>query len=129
VTAPTKYRKLTQAELLAEATERFGPDPMDIAFRCPNCDDVATIREFKEAGASTAAPGQDCIGRHLGALDKAKHASAEGYRKKGGRGCDWAAYGLFRGPWEIVVPAEGDRPERSIWGFPLADGTRPGAAS
>ncbi|MBX6387033.1 MAG: hypothetical protein IRZ07_29325 [Microbispora sp.] len=29
---------------------------------------------------------------------------------------DWATYGLFRGPWEIVMP-DG----RSVWSFPLAD--------
>jgi hypothetical protein len=116
----TKHVRITQEELQIEASLRFGADPLDYAFQCPNCDDVATIREFKDANTSQAAPGQDCIGRHLGALDKAKHASADAYRKAGGRGCDWAAYGLFRGPWEIVVPAENGNPERSIYGFPLA---------
>lgn len=113
-------RKLTQEELLSEAIERFGKDPMGFKFQCPQCGDIASIAEFQAATGTTGLAGQDCIGRHLGALDRAKHASVEAYRKAGGRGCDWAAYGLFRGPWEIVIPAEGDRPEKSIWGFPLA---------
>jgi hypothetical protein len=106
------HRKLTQQQLGELARERFGNDPKTYAFKCPSCGDVATIADFIEAGAPDAA-GQDCIGRHLGALSKtAKYA---------GRGCDWAAYGLFRGPWEIVMPAEDGKPERSAWSFPLAD--------
>lgn len=116
--AKSSYRKLTQAELLAEAKARFGDDPMTYAFRCPRCGDVATLQDFKDAGADPARAGQDCIGRHLGALTKPKPTNT--------RGCDWAAYGLFHGPWEIVVPAEGDQPERSIWGFPLAEAASDG---
>lgn len=108
-----KHVKLTQAELLSMATERFGDDPMKVAFQCPSCRDVATLQDFKDAGASPAQAGQECIGRSLGALKKPKPTNK--------RGCDWAAYGLFRGPWEIVLPAEGDKPERSVWGFPLAE--------
>ncbi|MGW0587430.1 VVA0879 family protein [Streptosporangium sp. NPDC002607] len=108
------HRKLTQAELLAEATERFGKNPMGWAFQCPNCADIATGQDFKTALAdhprkhsngdkalASDLIGQECIGRTL---------------PKGGRGCDWAAYGLFRGPWEIALP-EG----RTLWCFPLAD--------
>jgi hypothetical protein len=113
-TATTKHRKLTQAELVAEATERFGNDPMNWAFRCPSCGDEATGADFRDAlekhpserkGQPVTASdllGQECIGRTLG---------------PDGRGCNWAAYGLFRGPWEIVMP-DG----HSAWGFPLADG-------
>lgn len=109
------HRKLTQAELLTEAADRFGEDPMGWAFQCPQCADIATGQDFKDAltahprkhsnGETVLASdviGQECIGRTLG-----KHAP---------RGCDWAAYGLFRGPWEIVLPDE-----RTMWCFPLAD--------
>jgi hypothetical protein len=111
----TKHRKLTQAELMAEAQARFGDDPKLFAFECPQCKDVATIQDFIDAGEPNAA-GQHCIGRNLGALRK----DVKPYE---GRGCDWTAYGLFRGPWEIILPAEGDRPERSAWSFPLAEVT------
>jgi hypothetical protein len=108
----SEHRKLTQQELHAEAKERFGDDPLDIAFRCPNCGDVATIRDFPENARNAA--GQECIGRHLGAL-KGEPTNDSG-RSRAELGCDWAAYGLFRGPWEVVMD-DG----RSVWGFPLAD--------
>lgn len=117
----TEHRKLTQAELVAEATERFGDDPIKWAFICPTCGDIANGEDFREAltakprkhrsGADVIASdvvGQECIGRTLGALDK-------GNGKYTGRGCDWAAYGLFGGPWTIALP-DG----RSMHAFPLA---------
>lgn len=106
------HRKLTQAELLAEASTLFGDDPLDIAFRCPNCGDVAAIRDFPEAERGRA--GQECIGRHRGALDGPP--TTDSGRSRAERGCDWAAYGLIPGPWEVVLP-DG----HSIWTFPLAE--------
>ncbi|PNG19740.1 VVA0879 family protein [Streptomyces cahuitamycinicus] len=121
MTTTTEHRKLTQAELVAEATERFGEDPLKWAFLCPSCGDIADGADFSEAlaahprkhrtGADVIASdvvGQECIGRTLGALEK-------GRGKYIGRGCDWAAYGLFGGPWTIALP-EG----RSMHAFPLA---------
>lgn len=108
----SKYRKLTQAELIAEATALYGADPIAWAFQCPTCGDIATPADFKAADSDPNLIGQECIGRSLGALAKPKPTNT--------RGCDWVAYGLFRGPWEVVVPADGDEPERSIWSFPLA---------
>ncbi|MET9081395.1 VVA0879 family protein [Streptomyces sp. NPDC004237] len=101
------YRKLTQSELLAEAAERFGVDPLAWAFQCPTCKDIATGADFRAAleehprtHIRTKQPvvasdllGTECIGRTLGALNT-------GYT---GRGCDWAAFGLLRGPWEVVM--------------------------
>jgi hypothetical protein len=123
------YRKLTQAEMLAELEARFGPEPGDWAFECPHCGDIATVRDFTEALAAhprtergepaTASDllGQECIGRTLGVLAKTG-------KKYEGRGCDWAAYGLFRGPWEIVMP-DG----HSAWSFPLAPAPVPAASA
>jgi len=103
-----KHRKLTQAELLAEAKERFGDDPKQFAFTCPGCGDIATIADFIDVGEPDAA-GQHCIGRNLGALS----GPAKEWK---GRGCDWTAYGLIPGPWTIVMP-DG----HEAHGFPLAD--------
>ncbi|MFJ1869930.1 VVA0879 family protein [Streptomyces chartreusis] len=121
MTATTEPRTLTQAELIVEATDRFGADPLKWAFLCPSCGDIATGQDFREAlaanprkhrsGADLTASdivGQECIGRTLGALLK-------GQGKYAGRGCDWAAYGLFAGPWTITLP-EG----RTMHAFPLA---------
>lgn len=119
-TAATEKREWTQAELLAEAKRRLGDDPLNFAFICPNCKDVATIREFKAArhenhrddSDCTGHPelaGLECIGRLLGAL--------RGRQKDWkGRGCDWCAYGLIPGPWSIVLP-DG----REMSSFRLAD--------
>ncbi|MFD4936312.1 VVA0879 family protein [Streptomyces virginiae] len=115
------HRKLTQAELVAEARAAFGDDPALWAFRCPTCGDVANGWDFEKAltehhrernGNPVEAysiVGQECIGRTLGAL------TVKTDEEWKGRGCTWVAYGLFRGPWEITLP-DG----RSIWGFPLA---------
>ncbi|MFD3531956.1 VVA0879 family protein [Streptomyces sp. NPDC058664] len=119
----SNYRKLTQEELVAEATERFGKDPFKWAFKCPSCEDVATGQDFSEAlkerprnhtrsGAEVIASdivGQECIGRTLGALQGPKD-------KWTGRGCDWVAYGLFGGPWEIALPNGA-----TMHAFPLAE--------
>ncbi|NUR04359.1 MAG: hypothetical protein HOY79_50000 [Streptomyces sp.] len=115
-----EHRKLTQAELVAEAKARFGDDPMKWAFQCPTCKDIATAQEFRDAlkekpreradssrVVTSDLLGQECIGCTLGALDK--------HQTYTGRGCDWSAYGLFQGPWEIVMP-DG----RIAWSFPLA---------
>lgn len=113
----TDARTLTQVELIAEAKERFGDDPLDWAFICPSCGDVADGRDFSKALSehprtnlrtderviASDIVGQECIGRTLGALDKA-------IPKYKGRGCDWAAYGLFSGPWFIVLPDDRKAP-------------------
>ncbi|MFD4572063.1 VVA0879 family protein [Streptomyces sp. NPDC058417] len=116
----TDYRKLTQAELIAEAIARFGDDPLDWTFLCPSCGDRANGRDFSTALAehprtrqsgepviASDVVGQECIGRTLGALEKQRTYS--------GRGCNWVAYGLFSGPWEIALPGG-----RSMSAFPLA---------
>jgi hypothetical protein len=105
------HRKLTQAELCAEAAERFGPDPKTWAFQCPRCGDIAVVGDFPEGEEGRL--GQECMGRWRGALKG--EPTDDGGRSIAERGCDWTAYGLFRGPWEIVMP-DG----RSVWGFPLA---------
>jgi hypothetical protein len=122
MTTTTDHRKLTQAALVAEATERFGADPLKWAFICPSCKDVANGEDFSKAlaehprthnrsGETVIASdivGQECIGRTLGALTK-------GRGKYTGRGCDWAAYGLFAGPWQIELPNG-----HTMHAFPLA---------
>lgn len=93
---------MTQVELLTEAKTRFGDNPLQWAFVCPNCGDVATAADFKAAGADPNRIGQECIGRHLGALDGPP--TTDSGRSIAKRGCDWCAYGLFPGPWQIELP-------------------------
>lgn len=122
----TDNRTLTQAQLVAEATERFGPEPLNWAFRCPACGDIANGHDFRQAladnprkhrdGSDAIASdlvGRECIGRTLGALNKSQGEWT-------GRGCDWAAYGLLAGPWTVELP-DG----RTMHAFPLADPAAP----
>jgi hypothetical protein len=105
----TSTVRWTQEELLAELRKRFGDDWHNWAFVCPACKDVATGADFEKAlldqrrvdtngrPAVERYLGQECIGRVLGAL-KGAHEEWKG------RGCDWCAFGLFRGPDLVVFP-------------------------
>ncbi|QGJ92738.1 hypothetical protein QDA04_gp68 [Microbacterium phage Megan] len=108
---PEHTIKRTQEELVALMRERFGDDVNAWAFICPSCGDVATVADMRdalaqnplsEAGGSTPDPtryiGQACIGRLLGALQEKRQSDWKG------RGCDWAAFGLFQGPEFVVMP-------------------------
>lgn len=106
----SKAQRMTQAELVEQMTERFGPDHHAWAFICPRCGDVASFQDFIDAGADPQKCGQECIGRSLGVLKRDQPPG--GYR---GRGCDWCAYGLFRGPIAYVMP-DG----HEAWGFRVA---------
>jgi hypothetical protein len=132
--ATIELRKLTRPELLTEMRTRFGDNSDRWAFLCPNCGDVATIADWRQALAEhemldreqkriTDAGqliGQMCIGRALGALK----GPQEEWK---GRGCDWTAYGLFRGPWEIQIDSE-DGETRFAPAFAIADGDDPATA-
>lgn len=64
-----------------EAIQRFG-SLLQAAFVCPNCgrrNTVEEFREFEDKGAIPDTAAKQCIGR----FDPE-------------RGCDWAAFGLFR---------------------------------
>lgn len=101
----------TQERFLSTLRERFGKRARDWAFICPNCGDVATGTDFKAAlkahphtrrDGEPVIPsdimGQQCIGRILGACTGVTHTAYTG------RGCDWAAGGLFSGPIYVELP-------------------------
>lgn len=68
----------TKDEWLAEGERLFGKDYENWKFKCPKCGNVATGKEFKAAGVGPNSMYCECIGRYVK-----------------GKGCDWAAYGLF----------------------------------
>jgi hypothetical protein len=119
----TESRVLTQEELWAEAKERFGESPLDWAFQCTGCKDIATGLEFRDALAEhprkhreldrnvlfTDVFGQECIGRILG--------------KGADRGCMYAAYGLIHGPWQVAVQGR----TKPMYCFALAPAPAPAA--
>lgn len=73
-----------------EMKERFPHGKDTVAFVCPRCKNVATIADFKAAGLSENDAPQQCL-----------------FRSTDRKRCDWAAYGLFRGPRIIVMPEDG----------------------
>lgn len=113
-----EHKTMTREEMLCEARRRFGDDPADFAFVCPRCGDVATVREFQKLAAGSRA-GSECIGRLLGALQGSRHPDRNGIvRGVATRGCNWTAYGLFPGPWTIIV-----NPDVPVRSFALAPAT------
>lgn len=83
---------MTQDEWRAQATALFGPDPMDWKFVCPSCCHVASVRDWKDAGATEGEVAFSCIGRHAKDTDAADKKT---FRKQGGP-CTYAGGGLFR---------------------------------
>jgi len=79
----------TMAEWRAEATRLFGPDLLDWRFVCPSCGHVASVRDWREAGAPVGTTAFSCVGRWLGETDDEKT-----FRRKGGP-CNYAGGGLF----------------------------------
>lgn len=81
-------RELTIQEYMTEAYDLFGPDMMTWRFVCPACGHIASVADYKAAGAPESAVGFSCIGRWL-----------ENPREAFGKGpgpCDYAGGGLFR---------------------------------
>lgn len=71
-------RTLTYREWCNEAAKLFGPKGDDWRFKCPVCGHVASVKEWKAAGAENAA-AFSCLGRWVK-----------------GVGCDYAGGGLFK---------------------------------
>ena len=80
---------LTHDEWLTEAKRRFGDDPMDWRFVCPSCGHIASVKDWKDAGAAEGEVAFSCVGRHLGA------DSSKTFKKEGGP-CNYAGGGLFK---------------------------------
>ncbi len=84
------------AEWQAEM-ERRGK--LDCKFVCPNCGKESSPNDFKAIGAEAERAIRECIGR----VRPVKMAGGEFEAGPDG-GCDWAAYGLLRGPAFVVFP-------------------------
>ena len=73
----------------AEARRRGGGDLLDCPFICPLCGNVATPRQFKDAGAEGGRAARECLGRATGAPGGLRSGTPRS------QPCDWAAFGLF----------------------------------
>lgn len=61
--------------------------PMNWKFRCPSCGHVASVQDWKNAGAPENAAAFSCVGRWL-------QERKEAFTKNGP--CNYAGGGLFR---------------------------------
>jgi|SRR5687767_212614 len=82
-------RKVTSEQWEAEGRSLYGDDKMNWKFRCPSCGHVASVADWKAAGASQGEVAFSCVGRHLNANDKAT------FGRSGGP-CNYAGGGLFK---------------------------------
>ena len=82
---------------------------MDWKFVCPSCRHVASVKDWKDAGAPEGAIAFSCIGRYTGA------GGDKTFRGAGGP-CDYAGGGLFGlNPVEVSLNGE------VLWLFAFAD--------
>jgi len=96
------------ADWKKEGERRFGKDESEWAFVCPACGNIAKVKDFerfKSKGASPDSAAETCIGRWTGG-------------RNGPYKCDWAAFGLFRGPWIVKI----DNKEIPVFDFAETDG-------
>lgn len=109
-----RYASATEWE--AAGAEKFGPDMTKWAFECPSCGNVMSVEkaraDFPELKGCGWAAGQECLGRY----------SPKILRPDGTR-CDWAAYGLFRGP---VFVKRADGSDTAAFRFAPAPKAPPG---
>ena len=98
----TKQKVMTQEKWIQEGKRKYGEDFMNWKFRCPMCGHVASIKEFKDAGAANPnCAYQECIGRYQGKGEPQRGDSS---------GCNWAAYGFLgipNGKGIIVIADDG----------------------
>lgn len=88
-------KRYTADEWRLEGRRRFGDDVMNWKFLCPMCGHVASVRDFKNAGASGPdCAYTECIGRYIGKGSQKKDDSS---------GCDWCCYGLYGIPQGGII--------------------------
>lgn len=86
----------SREDWLARGRKLFGEDMYKWRFKCPACgrtQSAEDFRRFKGKGATPSDAYQDCLGRWDHSL-----------------GCDWAAYGLLRGPDFVRVGEDQETP-------------------
>jgi hypothetical protein len=83
-----KITTMTEAEWNAEGERLFGPDQLKWKFVCPACGHIASVQDWKDAGAKSEAAAFSCVGRWL--------AWCRDAFESGPGPCNYAGGGLFR---------------------------------
>jgi hypothetical protein len=102
-------QKMTEAEWTALGAELFGADKTKWRFVCPHCKHAISIveaRKLPEDQLRSLREGdwrieQECVGRHISSI-----------------GCDWAAFGLFSGPFFVARDGGTETP---VFGFAMPE--------
>ena len=81
------HKTMSVDEWRKEGVRRFGSDEMKWRFVCPSCGHVASVQDWKDAGAEESEVAFSCVGRHL--------KDAKQMCEKPGP-CNYAGGGLFR---------------------------------
>lgn len=77
------------AQWIEICTERFGADPMKWKFVCPVCNHVASVADWKAAGAPEGAVAFSCVGRW-------QRVARDAFDGSGPGPCNYAGGGLFQ---------------------------------
>jgi hypothetical protein len=96
---------MTHIEWIAEAERLFGPNPLDWKFTCPACGYVATVREYRDAGAPETAIAFSCVGRWVEDTKRGAFGDGEGP-------CDYAGAGLIQ-----LNPVKIEGRKRGVFAF------------
>jgi TPP-dependent indolepyruvate ferredoxin oxidoreductase alpha subunit len=80
---------MNQDEWHAKGEQLFGPDIMRWRFVCPSCGHVASVQDWKDAGASEGAVAFSCVGCYLPTCNEAFGGNGSGP-------CNYAGGGLYR---------------------------------
>lgn len=103
-----EQQPITHDAWWAEAVRRFGDDLMRWRFVCPSCGHVASVADWKAAGASAGEIAFSCVGRRTGAGD------SNTFKRAGGP-CNYAGGGLFElNPARVIYK---DGHERRVFAF------------
>lgn len=81
---------MTREEWYAEGRKRFGGDMMTWRFVCPVCGHIASVNDYKDAGAPEGAIAYSCIGRYISDTPR------QAFGGKGNGPCNYAGGGLFK---------------------------------
>lgn len=88
----------SQAEWIAEGKRLFGHDWMKWRFVCPGCGHIASVQDWKDAGAGEGAVAFSCVGRWL-------DHQRDWLTGRGPGPCNYAGGGLFGiNPVPIIMP-------------------------
>ena len=103
-TSQTKY---TLAAWRAKAADLFGEDLMKWKFICPVCRHVASVQDWKDAGAPVQSAAFSCVGRWSGANPKTAKGDIGPNGIEGKGPCNYAGGGLFQLNPVVVVDSDG----------------------